>query len=105
MKATLISTTNDSFKFMEGIEGNIAINLVVNFKFEPFEGIPFEMRHGRFQSSLIKQYTTEEISRACYELTFITNNSIYIFRTGVYNKDTPPLTEEEKTILAMSLIF
>ena len=105
MRATLISTTNPEFQFLEGTKGDIFISLVITFNFEPFKGTPFEMRRGDFRSSLIKKYTTEEISRNCYEMTFVTCNSTYVFRNGVYDKDTPPLTEDQKLTLAMSLIF
>jgi hypothetical protein len=105
MEVEFKKSTNENFKCLEGIKGKLNIDLIFYFDFTPIEGIPFELRHGRMRSSVIKSYTSEEISRNCYEIKIITNNSEYIFINGIYDQNTPPLTEDERLALLRLMMF
>jgi len=105
MKVEFKNSTNENFKCLEGIKGTLNLDLTFSFSFEPNENTTFDLRQGRMNSSFIKAYTSEEISRNCYEINITTYNSKYCFIYGEYDENTPPLTDEERLLLAMQLLF
>lgn len=105
MKVVFKETSNESFKCLKGYEGELSIGLTIFFHFEPDENTPFDFRRGDFRSSVINSYVSKEISRGCYELTFQTNNSEYIFVYGTYDETKKPYTDEERMAIGMSMIF
>lgn len=103
MKVKFISSTNSAsaFEELQGKDGELSYSMTARFTFDNSD-VSFDLRHGYFSTSYIKNIKIEEISFNCFLITIDTNNSQYVFQNGEFS-DRKPFTNKEK--LDISLAF
>lgn len=101
MKVIFTDTTNHSAKEILGRECELNYDLKAYFTFDP-EGLDFELRQGRWTTSLILKIEIIEKTRYFYHIVIKTLNSTYTFAYGTKSEDKP-LTDGELHAMAMLL--
>lgn len=100
MKVKFIETTNDLAKELLNKEVSLSYGMQASFSFDTSD-VSFDLRHGSWRTSLIKNISIEEISFLCYNITIETDNSKYVFQKGEFS-DRPAFTKKEKLGIALA---
>jgi len=102
MKVKMISSTNNAFESLFGLQVDLHIDMIATYSFDSNLVDDFNFRHGTCRTSQIKSIVYDEISMGCTNIIIKTRNSEYIFQHGEPSNEKP-LTKEEILAFQMGL--